>query len=342
VTPRHPPAHTDRAATGARHGPRAAALLALLLAAVLLTSACVRAPAAEPSGAGETVTVRAADGRVTVPVTERDIWALDAGTALNLLAIGVVPAHAARTHQGQEAREKILADAGVELVAPHRPERVAAARPALITGTDHPEHRALLGRLETIAPVVLLDDGGGPEAQLTVLGAMTGRPSRAAEAVARAERAVSALAARIRRAGHAGRSVSVLQRYPSVLYAYDSGTRFGTLLSRLGLTRPDAQSGTSPWGFVQISEERLTAHRADIMISLVDRVHTGGRSALGHPMLDTTGALTADVEFSGWYHDDLLGVWWVLHDVRAVLLDGEPPAAFADVPALWREASGRA
>ncbi|MGW6457087.1 ABC transporter substrate-binding protein [Streptomyces sp. NPDC055078] len=323
-------------------------LWAGLLAAILFLSGC-GSGTGSGSGSGSRenpdggpanrTTVSAANGRIDVPVTDNDIWALDVFTALNLMAVGAVPDHAARTHKGQEAREEVAAAAGVEIVEAHQPELVAAAGPALIVGIDHPDHRALLEQLEEIAPVVLIKDGSGIETQTKLIGAMTGHTAEAAEAVRRIDAASTALAARIDDAGRAGQTVSVLQKYPTVFYAYDSGTQLSALLTQLGLSRPKAQSGTSAWGFIEVSEEKLEHHRADIMIALVDRIYSKGQSVLDNPLLDTSGATTAEVEFSGWYSDDLLGVWWILHDVEAVLIDRTPPATFDDVPALWSRAA---
>ncbi|MFW5417797.1 ABC transporter substrate-binding protein [Nocardiopsis sp. CNT-189] len=313
--------------------------LAIAATAALLT-ACGAPPPAAPGPPGETVTVQAANGEVDAPVTDEGIWALDVYTALNLAAVGAAPDHAARTHEGQEAREEIAAGAGVEIVEGHEPELAAAAEPSLIIGIDHPEHRPLLGLLEAIAPVVLIEEGTGVEAQMELLGAVTGRSAEAAGVVGRLDAAVSALAARIEEAGRAGQEVSVLQEYPPVIYAYDSGTQFSGLLADLGLDRPEAQSGGSEWGYTEVSEENLEDHEAEVVVALVDDAYAEGRSVLDHPMLDTSGATTLEAESSGWYNNDVLSAWWVLHDVRAALVDGEPPAAFADAPALWSEATG--
>ncbi|MFC7740153.1 hypothetical protein ACFQXA_03095 [Nocardiopsis composta] len=79
-------------------------------AALLAACGAPSHPAPEPPG--ETVTVQAANGEVAAPVTDEGIWALDVYTALNLAAVGAAPDHAARTHEGQEAREEIAAGAG--------------------------------------------------------------------------------------------------------------------------------------------------------------------------------------------------------------------------------------
>ncbi|GAA1079519.1 ABC transporter substrate-binding protein [Nocardiopsis composta] len=307
-------------------------------AALLAACGAPSHPAPEPPG--ETVTVQAANGEVAAPVTDEGIWALDVYTALNLAAVGAAPDHAARTHEGQEAREEIAAGAGVRIVEAHKPELAAGAEPSLIIGIDHPEHRPLLDLFEAIAPVVLIEEGTRVEEQMALLGAVTGRSAEAAGIADRLDTAVSALAARIEDAGRAGQTVSVLQEYPPVIYAYDSGTQFSGILTGLGLDRPAAQSGGSEWGYIEVSEENLEDHEAEVVVALVDGVHAEGRSVLDHPVLDTSAATTVEAESSGWYNNDVLSTWWVLHDVQAALIDGEPPAAFADAPALWSEATG--
>lgn len=285
------------------------------------------------------VTVQAATGEVTVPVTDENIWALDYGIGLTLLAVGIVPEHAARTHDTLQSREDLLAAAGSEIVEADRPELVAAAAPALIVGVDHPDHRILLNQLEAIAPVVLLDDGLSYDDQLDLIGQITGRSAQADALTARADAALDDLATRIDDAGLAGATVSVLQDSPPVFFAYDNSTQFGPILARVGLDRPAPQAGESDWGFIELSEEDLDEHGADIMLALIDDSYSPD-SVLGNPLLDTTDAITADVQFVGWYSSDLLGFWWVVHDLDAVLIDGEPPATDADVPDLWALATG--
>ncbi|WP_017594255.1 ABC transporter substrate-binding protein [Nocardiopsis potens] len=316
--------------------------LAATASTAVLLAACGSPTASAPEPPpGDTVTVQAANGEVEVAVTDEGIWALDVYTALNLAAVGAAPDHAARIHDGQGAREEIAAAAGAEIVGGHDPEAVADAAPSLIVGLDHPEHRSLLGLLEAIAPVVLIDEGTEVDELMEVIGAVTGRSAEAAEVADRFGAEASALAARIEEAGRTGRTVSVLQEYPPVFYAYDGGTQFAALLERVGLERPEAQSARSEWGFTEVSEERLEDHRADVVIALVDDVYGEGRSVLDNPMLDTSGAVTAEAEFSGWYNGDVLSAWWVLHDLQAVLIDGEATAGLADTPALWAETGGR-
>ncbi|MBU8829758.1 ABC transporter substrate-binding protein [Mycolicibacterium goodii] len=313
--------------------------MAPLLVLILVMTGCGSAHYDDPDQSAGTVTVVAANGEVAVPVTDRGIWALDIYSALNLIAVGVVPGHAARTHPGQEAREQILTDAGVEIVEAHKPELIAGFAPSVIVGVDSPEHRALIGQFEAIAPVVLFEDGIGADAHLELIGTMTGHAQEAAAVIEFTNTAVAELAHRIQDAGHGGKTVSVLQAYPTVFYAYDNSSQLGVLLSRLGLHRPAGQSGgESDWGFIEVAEENLSDHQADVMIALVDDIYSRGQSVLDNPMLETSEAITAQVEFTGWYNDDILSVWWFLHDLEAILLDGAQPASFADVRALWTKA----
>ncbi|MBF6209835.1 hypothetical protein IU433_04250 [Nocardia puris] len=71
----------------------------LLLAVVVLVGACGTVDGPET---GAEVTVQGADGPVSIPATDRGIWALGDATAVHLLALGVVPEHAARNrYQGR-------------------------------------------------------------------------------------------------------------------------------------------------------------------------------------------------------------------------------------------------
>lgn len=123
-------------------------LASVAASAGLLTACGSGTEPAASTGGNETVTVDAANGTVEVPVTTGNIWALDEYSALQLLALGVVPDHAGKRAKDVKV-QAILADAGVELVEPSKPELIAAADPALIVGgpTD-----GLLTQLEQSAP----------------------------------------------------------------------------------------------------------------------------------------------------------------------------------------------
>lgn len=321
---------------------RPLALLATAAASVALL-ACGGGGASETGGpgAGPTVTVATAHGAVAVPVTRERIWALDEYAALSLLALDVVPEHAGRLFDDEKVR-RLLADGGTELVDPVNVELVAAARPTMIVGVRHPETERLLSRLRRIAPVVTLDERDPWQEQLAVLAAVTGRRANAAALVRRVDRATDALAARLASSDDAGATVSVLATYPDRYFAYDDGTPLGRMLERLGFERPAAQidDDEDDYGFEEISPELLREHRGDIVVSLVDDAYTGGRSVHDDARFDFDGSTMVEVDYLGWFSPTPLSAWWILHDVEAVLLDGEPPASAGDAPELWRRMTG--
>jgi iron complex transport system substrate-binding protein len=314
----------------------------VLLLVSALAPACGRPNAGDPAAAVQrTVTVVDAAGPVRVPQTADRIWALDEYAALQLLVLGVAPIGVGELRRDDAARA-ILAGAGIPLVKPSAPELVAAALPAVIVGTESPDNQALRPLLERIAPVVLPDFATTWEDQLGVLAAATGRSAEAVAVTARVKRAVDDLAARVAGTGLAGRRVSLLSGCGAGTFcAYDASTLAGTILTELGFSRPPAQVDADPddSGVTFLSEEQLPAHGGDIVISYVGSV-SAGASILGHPLLDTEGSRTADVDFGVWYTSTPLSAWWIVRDLESILLGDGATATTADAPRLWGELTG--
>ncbi|GAA0939220.1 ABC transporter substrate-binding protein [Nonomuraea longicatena] len=189
-------------------------LVPLVLAAPLLLAACGTTTTTGSAPPTPTVTITAANGEVTVPVTDTGIWALDYQTAINLLALGVVPSHAGRYTYDPDPYVKaayaLLERAGVKLVEPGKAELVAAAEPELVVGRPNMGNDEIVPRLGGIAPVVTLPGLPVLEKELGTLGAITGRGDRASALAARLERKLSDLAGRVKSSEFAGDSVSVL------------------------------------------------------------------------------------------------------------------------------------
>ncbi|MEU9608086.1 ABC transporter substrate-binding protein [Streptomyces sp. NPDC048057] len=318
---------------------------ALLAMAVLLAGCGTGAPSGvRPSG--PTVTVRSAGGDVTVPVTDSGIWALDYQTALNLLALGVVPEHAGKyaytTDPFVSAAYAILEDAGVELVEPGRAERVAAAAPELIVGMPRTGSDEIVPQLRELAPVVLLPDLPVLADDLATLGAVTGHRDEAAAVAERVDAAVGDLARRVKGSEHAGSAVSVLSAYGEDSYCiYGNARGFGPLLAELGLTRPPAQAvAGNEWGYATVSPEKLDEQGADVVVAFVGSVALGAPSPLTDERLDTSGSVTGEVDYSAWFGVGPLNAFWVLGDLRAILFDEGRIAGASDGPALWDRVTG--
>ncbi|RBM18768.1 hypothetical protein DI005_17195 [Prauserella sp. PE36] len=320
------------------------ALRGLAAVTLLAVTACGPGDAAPRQPGGPEVTVRSAVGEVTLPVTDTGIWALDEASALHLLSLGVRPTHAARNaYSGDEivtASYALLEEAGVELVPPQRPELVASAEPALIVGVDFPAHHEQRAQLEQIAPVLLTDDNLPWQEQLALLGAVTGHGEQADALTGRLMAQVRDTAGRIAASEHAGASVSVLSDCGDQACVYGSGRALGSLLAQLGFTRPQAQRDKGgEWGYDMVSRERLAEHTADIVLSLVGSI--GGDLVAGDsPLLDTSRAVTAPVDFGAWYGSGTLNLVWMLHDLEAILFDDGKTATAAEAGRLWSRLDG--
>jgi iron complex transport system substrate-binding protein len=319
-----------------------------LVLAPLLLAACGTATTTGSAPPARTVTVTAANGEVTVPVTDTGIWALDYQSAINLLALGVVPSHAGRYTYDPDPYVKaayaILERAGVKLVEPGNAEIVAAAEPELIVGRPNMGNDEIVPRLGAIAPVVTLPGLPVLEKELGTLGAVTGRADRAEALAGRLETKRAELARRVKGSEFAGASVSVLSACGADGYCvYGNARGFGPILADLGLARPAPQTTEgNEWGYENISPENLEQQKAEIVIALTGSVSAGARSPFDNPLLDTSGSRTGAVDFSGWYDVGPLNQMWVINDLAAILFGEGRIASEPDAPALWAEVVGDA
>ncbi|WP_433574515.1 ABC transporter substrate-binding protein [Nocardia brasiliensis] len=316
-------------------------LLATLLAAVVPFAACATAAPPGPGPAAETVTVATANGEATVPVTETGILALDYQTALNLLTLGVVPAHAGKyayaTDPFVAAAYSILEQAGVELIEPGNAELIATAAPELIVGLPRTGSDEIVPKLGAIAPVVLLPELPLLADELETLGAVTGHREQARAVTRRLDTAEHELAQRIRDSEFAGASVSALSACGADSYCrYGNARGFGPILTALGLTRPPSQASKgNQWGYERVSPEKLDEQAAQIVIAFVGSISAGAISPLRNPLLDTSAAVTGEVDFSAWFGVGPLNHLWVLNDLAAILFGTGRVATESDGPALW-------
>ncbi|MEV4890380.1 ABC transporter substrate-binding protein [Nonomuraea sp. NPDC055795] len=323
-----------------------ARLPAIVLAVALSLAACGTASPSAPEPARGAVTVTSASGEVTVPVTDSRIWALDYQTALNLLALGVVPAHAGKygydTDPFVSAAYTILTKAGVELVEPGKAELVAAAGPELVVGLPNTGSDTIVPQLREIAPVVILPGLPVLEDTLDTLGAITGHQAEAAAVARRLKAARTDLARRVKGSEFAGAAVSALSACgENTFCVYGNARGFGPILTDLGLRRPARQAlKGNEWGYENLSPENLGEHKAEIIIAFAGSVSFGAPSPLENRLLDTSGSRTGEVDFSAWFGVGPLNQVWVLRDLDALLFGDGRVAGAADGPALWAQVTG--
>ncbi|MEU3271202.1 ABC transporter substrate-binding protein [Saccharomonospora sp. NPDC006951] len=322
-------------------------LLTIVVVTLLALTACGTPPRGESPVSGEQVTVRTEKGEVTVPVTDTGIWALDYQTALNLLALGVVPEYAGRYDHDPDpfvsAAYTILREAGVELVEPGRAELIAAAEPELIVGMPLGGNEQIIPRLPDLAPVVILPALPVLEDDLRTLGAVTGHQREATELTARLDAALEELAAKIAASEFSGASVSVLSACGlDAFCVYGNARGFGPVLDDLGLRRPvsQAQEGNE-WGYRLVSPENLQDQTADVVVTFTGSVAFGAPSAFDNSLFDTAGATKGEADFSAWFGVGPLNHLWVLRDLDALFFGEHAVTREEDAAELWSEVVGR-
>lgn len=314
------------------------AAVAVVVLALAACSGGGGGAAPKPDGGARTTVVAGVDGEVEVPVARTGIWALEEGTALHLLALGVVPDHVGSLVEDPGMRA-VLAAGGASDPEEVDVEAIAADDPTVVLGRQHPYWEPLASQLAAVAPTAIYPDSLSWQDQLRVVAGVVGREDRAEALIGRVEARTADLAERVADAGLAGTTVSVLARYPDAVYAYDQDTVCGRILERMGLERPAAQVDDDPgdYGFAAVSDELLDEHRAEIVVGLVDEVHTGGRTVLDEPAVVEGAERAVEVAYLPWYSTGILSAWWVLHDLDAILLDEGATARPDDAIELWED-----
>jgi ABC-type Fe3+-hydroxamate transport system substrate-binding protein len=286
-------------------------------------------PPGEPETVtGDTVTVTDATGEITVPVTSENVLALDELNAVNLLALGVTPSTTIDFVQ-EGVVDAILEAEGIEPItgAPFTLdlEVLAQEDAALAVGFAFPSNLEMRDAInDNIAPTVLIAalDVGWRE-QLGLLAAVTGTSDRLAELEASLDTAIEELRADITAAGLEGATVSFLEEGPGGISLPQTGRIEPTILEQVGLARPAVELVEGDSYVVEISEETLGAHDADIMIVEV----YGVEPSINESPLRTDDGVSAYV--FGW-REDVVGAFRIVTDLRRILLDGEEPLDLAE------------
>jgi len=302
--------------------------------------------AAPPAATADRATPSAApsptDGRTAPsPDDGQVVVALDDFAALGALSVGVTPDLVLEAFD-YATTSAIFDDLGLATEpygAEPGLERVAAARPDVILGVSLPTTSAAREQLDAIAPTTVVDYTAGWREQLDQIAGALGREDAAAALAGRVDDAAAALAEDLAAAGRDGTVVSVVGDNGG-LFSVPEGSSVGSVLARAGLARPPAQTAatdpTSP--FVTFSAETLADHDGDVVYLL-----SGGPYATegltSSPLWPGLGAVASGAvhEVSGelWLATSPFAVDWVLRNLRATLLDGDPPADPSDAPARF-------
>ncbi|MEM9515366.1 MAG: ABC transporter substrate-binding protein, partial [Actinomycetota bacterium] len=284
------------------------------------------------------VTVEAANGEITVPITTSGIVALDEWAAQMLLALGVVPDSTAN-YFFDAASLAVAEDAGVGVIESGNIEVLAAETPTMIIGTGQPAHLEVAGVMQEIAPVVLPDlEEASWEEQLRVLAAVTGTDERAEQIIGRVAERSEALATQVRDSDLAGSSLSIVVDFGpdgGGFFALEPPVLAAALAEDFGLLRPPDQTNDDPsdFGYIEIADELVPSQGADIIISLVGDF-TAGLSALDNELLPDA-QIEADVDSTTWAVSTPLSAWWILDDYESILFGDRTTHTVDDALAVW-------
>jgi ABC-type Fe3+-hydroxamate transport system substrate-binding protein len=215
-------------------------------------------------------------------------------------------------------------------------ERLAALGPDLLVGFDTPPPDPALNGLATLHAVPRTGD---VDTDSRALAAGMGHADRADAVLAAVHARTAQVAARLRE----GRPPRVSVLSPGLdgasLHVLGTATPAGAVVEELGLARPAAQRGlTDPARpYLPVSAERFTEHDADLVLLLTGP--TANPAFLrDQPLWQRLDAVRAgrvvEVDALRWATMScLLGSWWVLDDLAALLLDGGAPVLGAASPA---------
>lgn len=263
---------------------------------------------------------------------DRMVVALDEFAAVHALTIGVEP-DVVFTVFGYESTTPILGDRDIHTVEYGSEldlEAVAAAAPDVIFGVSLPTTASARAELEQIAPTTIIDYTAGWDEQLASVAEALGAEDAAREVRDRIAERTQALAEDLAAEGLDGTVTSVIGDNGG-FFSPPSSTAVGSILAEVGLDRPAAQheatESTSP--FALFAPETFTDHDGEQLFLLSGGPYQteGLRSS---PLWSQLRAVQDDAvsEVSGemWLGPSAFSVAWVLDDVRAVLLNGAPPA----------------
>jgi iron complex transport system substrate-binding protein len=215
------------------------------------------------------LTVKAANGTVTISQRPVRIVSLSASATEDLFAIGagkqVVAVDSYSTYPKQAPHTNLSAyQPNVEAIAKYRPD--------LVVISD--DIKQIASQLRALSIPVLLEPAaanlGDVNAQLAQLGRATGQTAGAAQVIARMRRQVAAIVHSLPRPN---RPLSVYHELDQTYYSADSHTFIGQMYTLLGLQNiADKAAGQSD--YPQLSAEYIIASNPDLVV-LADTVCCG-------------------------------------------------------------------
>jgi iron complex transport system substrate-binding protein len=249
---------------------------------------------------------------------------LDEIAALSVLSLGIVPKALDATF-GYTTVMSICESLGVVVNPGGRSvEAVLADGPSAVVGVSIPTFVEATEQYNEVAAIVV-DFAATWQQQLNQIASALGAEGAAAALTTRIDQAIARLRDDLDSAGRAGQTVSVIAGSADGPFALSRTGLVGQLLGEVGLGRPAAQDvdtvSTAP--FIDISDEVLASHDADVIIRLAGPSYPTS-SLESSPLWSTLTAVGAgevyDVTAEMWFAASAFSLDWIIDDLRAVLL----------------------
>lgn len=275
---------------------------------------------------------------------DRTIVALDETVAIALLSLGIEPDEVLTTLTS-ETFAAINVELGISttefVIAEPSFEVLAGLAPDLIVSIGSPFVTQSIEQYEQVAPTVVVPIDLSWQEQLRILAAAVDAEDRAEEVIAAVDGLQAATVDAIDGAGASGTSVSLLTVRVGNVLAADGAGSTGALLASLGLDRPETQRAAGPNGvpFIFLSEELVSQQDADVLL-LAEAAVFDLEPLVTSPVYDELSAVQ-----NGAVHRVVGDAWmvggtgfaafWVLDDVLALFVEGDPVATLDDAGELW-------
>jgi iron complex transport system substrate-binding protein len=244
-------------------------LLPLLALAALVLPAAGAAAATAPPPSAFPVTVKAANGPVTIARRPSRIISLSPSATEDLFAVGagkqVIAVDSYSTSPAQAPRTKLSGfKPNVEAIAGYRPDLVVVSN----------DVQDIVAQLEKLNIPVLVEpaaaDLNGVYAEIEQLGQATGHPGKARRVVRTLRRQVSAI---VRSVPRPSKPLTVYHELDQTYYSATSRTFIGQMYTLLGIQNiADKAGGTSD--YPKLSAEYIVASNPDLIV-LADTVCCG-------------------------------------------------------------------
>lgn len=224
-------------------------------------------PGAADSATSETRTVEHSMGTTEVPSNPKRVVVLDTGVLDAAVSLGVQPAGAVRVDEGQGVpgylRDAIGDAKLVGTILEPNIEAIAALKPDLIL-TNKVRHQDIYDELSGIAPTVMAESLGVTwKHNFKLFAKALGMQDKAESMLAAYEQRTQDLGDELGSPGEI--DVSVVRFLPGEIRLYQQESFIGTILSDVGLARPESQNGDTLMR--TISPERIAMADGDAIFT---------------------------------------------------------------------------